>query len=57
VVEEHRGAILVESEEGKGATFRMFLPADATNAQDPSATAASRTAAGQSPESTPRVFH
>ncbi len=42
VVEEHRGRIRVESTEGQGATFRVFLPADASKVQDPSETAHSK---------------
>jgi signal transduction histidine kinase len=42
VVEEHRGRIRVESTEGQGATFRIFLPADASKVQDPSETAHSK---------------
>ena len=30
IVERHRGAICIESEEGEGATFRVYLPADDT---------------------------
>ena len=29
IVEAHHGRILVDSEEGKGATFTIFLPAAA----------------------------
>jgi signal transduction histidine kinase len=39
VVEEHGGVITLESAEGKGATFRMVLPADPHRPIDPSATA------------------
>lgn len=42
VADEHGGRILLESEEGRGATFRIILPADATSVADPSATSASR---------------
>lgn len=42
VVEEHRGHIRVESEVGKGTTFRVFIPADAGMLIDPSATAQSK---------------
>ena len=42
VVEEHRGRIRVESNEGEGATFRIFFPADASKVQDPSETAHSK---------------
>jgi two-component system NtrC family sensor kinase len=38
IVEEHKGQLTVESDEGQGATFRIILPADAI-ATDPSATA------------------
>ncbi len=39
IVEEHGGRIRVESAEGRGATFRVFLPADANKMIDPSETA------------------
>lgn len=42
IVEEHRGRIVVESSVGQGATFRVFLPADASSAIDPSQTAQPR---------------
>jgi signal transduction histidine kinase len=42
VADEHGGQILLESSEGKGATFRMLIPADLTPVNDPSATAANR---------------
>ena len=42
VVEEHRGRIRVDSAEGQGATFRIFLPADTTTMVDPSETAHSK---------------
>jgi two-component system, NtrC family, sensor kinase len=42
VAEEHGGRIVLESEEGKGAMFRIIIPADATRVADPSATSASR---------------
>lgn len=42
VVEEHGGRLILESSEGKGATFRLLIPADLTAMTDPSATAASR---------------
>lgn len=42
VVEEHRGRIRVDSVEGQGATFRIFLPADTGVMIDPSETAHSK---------------
>lgn len=45
IVQEHRGRIVVETAEGKGATFRLFLPADLDSAFDPSATAENRPSA------------
>jgi len=42
IVEEHGGRILVESAEGKGATFTIVLPAETTISIDPSATADTR---------------
>lgn len=42
IAEEHAGTIVLETTEGKGATFRMVLPADAREMIDPSATAQSR---------------
>jgi two-component system, NtrC family, sensor kinase len=42
VVEEHRGRIRVDSAEGQGASFRVFLPADTTTMIDPSETAHSK---------------
>jgi len=38
VAEQHGGAVTVESVEGKGATFRMILPAEGHHLADPSAT-------------------
>ncbi|MFZ2873136.1 MAG: ATP-binding protein [Phycisphaerales bacterium] len=42
VAEEHGGRISVSSEEGRGATFTITLPADGASVADPSATATSR---------------
>lgn len=42
VAEEHGGKIRVSSEEGRGATFTVTLPADGASVTDPSATATSR---------------
>lgn len=42
VAEDHGGRILMESSEGKGAIFRLILPADLATAGDPSATAHSK---------------
>ncbi|MDX2131058.1 MAG: ATP-binding protein [Planctomycetota bacterium] len=42
VAEDHGGRIVLESTEGRGATFRILIPADAHGMGDPSATAASR---------------
>jgi two-component system NtrC family sensor kinase len=42
IIEEHSGRIELESEEGKGATFTVILPADRAGMIDPSATAASK---------------
>jgi signal transduction histidine kinase/pSer/pThr/pTyr-binding forkhead associated (FHA) protein len=42
IAEEHGGAILLESMEHKGATFRLVLPADPSHLTDPSATQAER---------------
>jgi signal transduction histidine kinase len=50
VAEEHGGAIFLDSVEGKGATFRMLIPADLNPVNDPSATAASRQSMGGSPQ-------
>lgn len=42
IAEEHGGAILLESAEHKGASFRLILPADSAHHPDPSATQAER---------------
>jgi two-component system, NtrC family, sensor kinase len=42
VAHQHAGILLLESTEGKGATFRVMLPLDAHAVIDPSATAHSR---------------
>ncbi|QOJ00012.1 MAG: FHA domain-containing protein [Phycisphaeraceae bacterium] len=47
VVEEHGGRIWLESDEGKGAQFVFWLPADTAGGVDPSATT------GQKPEPRP----
>jgi two-component system, NtrC family, sensor kinase len=39
IIQEHRGRIIVETAEGKGAAFRVLIPADLDNVFDPSATA------------------
>jgi signal transduction histidine kinase len=39
VADQHHGLLLLDSEEGKGATFRMLLPAEAAGVVDPGATA------------------
>lgn len=43
VAEEHLGRIVLESAEGKGAHFRIIVPAESGPARDPSATTSSRT--------------
>jgi signal transduction histidine kinase/pSer/pThr/pTyr-binding forkhead associated (FHA) protein len=48
IAEEHGGTITLETQEGKGATFRITLPADARDMIDPSATAQSRNLSGPS---------
>ena len=45
IIEQHQGTIVLESAEGKGATFRMTLPADPGATLDPSATAHTKSAA------------
>lgn len=47
VAEDHNGRIVVESVEGRGATFRIILPGDAVATGDPSATAHSRNTGAQ----------
>jgi signal transduction histidine kinase len=49
VAEEHGGRIALESAEGKGATFRLVLPADLSAMTDPSATDQSRQSMGTGP--------
>lgn len=39
IAEEHGGKVLVETAVGKGSTFRLIVPGDASPAHDPSATA------------------
>ncbi len=46
IAEEHGGKITLDTQEGKGATFRITLPADARDMIDPSATAQSRNLSG-----------
>ena len=38
IIEEHRGRLFLESDEGQGATFRIVLSADAGPGMDPHAT-------------------
>ncbi len=45
IIHEHRGRIIVESAEGRGATFRVLLPADLDTSFDPSATAENKVTA------------
>lgn len=49
IVEEHKGRIILESTPGKGAIFRVILPADTSVKFDPSETAASKPQAGEGP--------
>jgi signal transduction histidine kinase len=42
VAQQHGGTLTLESDEGKGAIFRMILPAEGHGPLDPSATATSR---------------
>jgi signal transduction histidine kinase len=42
IVEEHKGRILVESDEGRGATFTLLIPAETSHGVDPSATTATK---------------
>ncbi|NUQ68928.1 MAG: FHA domain-containing protein [Phycisphaerales bacterium] len=46
IAEEHGGKIALDSDEGRGATFRLVLPADLSG-PDPSATATSHGAGGE----------
>jgi signal transduction histidine kinase len=39
IIDDHAGRITVESEVGKGTTFRIYLPSDPSNPMDPAATA------------------
>jgi two-component system NtrC family sensor kinase len=47
IVEEHRGKIRIDSSDGQGATFRVFLPADTSTVMDPSETAHSKPTAAE----------
>lgn len=38
VADQHHGLLLLDSEEGKGATFRLLLPVEASGVADPGAT-------------------
>lgn len=42
IVEEHRGRIRLESQQGRGATFTVLLPAESAKSLDPSATTVTR---------------
>ncbi|MCA9299399.1 MAG: hypothetical protein KDA28_10045, partial [Phycisphaerales bacterium] len=44
IIEQHHGRVRIESHDGKGATFRIILPADRDEEMDPSATAESKSA-------------
>ena len=42
IVQEHGGRVLLTSDVGRGATFTVFLPADISRSNDPSATTATK---------------
>jgi signal transduction histidine kinase len=42
IVEEHRGRIGVDSDQGRGATFTIIIPGETTQGMDPSATTATK---------------
>ncbi|MFO0859550.1 MAG: ATP-binding protein [Phycisphaerales bacterium] len=48
VAEDHGGALVIESDEGRGSVFRMLVPADPQAIIDPSATTGDRDLGGRS---------